>query len=89
MSEQDEERALKTLAEAVEQYARIVGLEGVCTEWVLIVGSQGFEDGQPFSQVGTFVPEGIPYYRTIGLMDYALTRARLKISGQGVGDADD
>lgn len=83
-----EDQALKELGDAIEKYARLTGLEGVCTEWVVVVGSQGFENDDYFSQVGTFTPQHIPYYRTIGLLDYALTRARLKI-GKHISDADD
>jgi len=76
------------LAKAIEKHARITGLEGVMTEWVVVVGSQGYDDDSHFSQVGTFTPDAMPYYRVMGLLDYALTRCRSKI-GKWINDADD
>ncbi|MEU6376801.1 hypothetical protein [Streptomyces sp. NPDC046909] len=84
----DDSRKLKAayqrLEEAIDNVARLEGFEGVRTEWILVCASQRYDDeGDGITQVGTLLPDGggqVPYHRTMGLLDYALTRMRAEVA---------
>lgn len=80
----EEAEAYERLARAVDDVNRLAGGKGVLTEWVVVTSTQRFEaDGAAVVQVGTLMPDGgnsVPYHRLMGLLDYALTRARAEVA---------
>lgn len=76
--------AYRRLEEAIDEVSGHEVFEGVRTEWVMVVASQQFDDdGDGITQVGTLLPDGggqVPYHRTLGLLDYALTRMRAEVA---------
>ncbi|MGW2170401.1 hypothetical protein ACWC1C_07695 [Streptomyces sp. NPDC001705] len=76
--------AYQRLETAIDEVARLESFEGVMTDWIVVCASQRYDnDGDGLSQVGTLLPEGgghVPYHRSMGLLDYALTRMRAEIA---------
>lgn len=76
--------AYRRLEEAIDDVTEHEGFEGVRTEWVMILATQRYdEDGDGVTQVGTILPDGgghVPYHRSMGLLDYALTRMRAEVA---------
>jgi hypothetical protein len=81
---QDLKAAYARLEEAIDDVTRLEGFEGIRAEWVVVCASQRFDDdGDGITQVGTLQPDGgghVPYHRSMGLLDYALTRMRAEIA---------
>lgn len=84
---EDERRAVyQRLEEAVEECSRLEGAEGVLTDWVAVYAVQSYdEDGGSPAYIGRLTPEGagVPYHRVMGLLDYALTKCRGEVVGNG------
>ncbi|MER6844797.1 DUF7213 family protein [Streptomyces platensis] len=76
--------AYQRLEEAIDEVTRLEGFEGVLVEWVIVAAAQRYDDdGDGITQVGVLVPDGgghVPYHRTMGLLDYALTRQRAEVA---------
>lgn len=76
--------AYQRLETAIDEVARLESFEGVMTEWVVVCASQRYaDDGAGVTQVGTLLPDGgghVPYHRTMGLLDYALSRMRAEVA---------
>ncbi|MER7814566.1 hypothetical protein [Streptomyces sp. NPDC096153] len=81
--------AYRRLEAAIREVAEEEGCEGVMTEWIVVTAHQRLDDeGDGVTQIGRLVPDGggtVPYHRTMGLLDYALTMARAEIVA---GEAD-
>lgn len=79
----DLKAAYQRLEEAIDDVTRLEGADGVRTEWILVFATQHYDDdGDGLTQVGTVLPDSghVPYHRSMGLLDYALTRMRAEIS---------
>ena len=74
--------AYQRLEAAIEDVLRLEGSDGVLTEWVLVASRQRYDHEGASTQVATVVPigGGVPYHRLMGLLDYALTRARADVA---------
>lgn len=75
--------AYQRLEAAIDVVTRLEGFEGVLVEWVIVAASQRYDDdGDGITQVGIVVPDSghVPYHRTMGLLDYALTRQRAEVA---------
>lgn len=91
MTEQEEmDQAHRELEAAIEKLARMLGAEGVIGEWTTVVAFQTFGDepGTGTTQIVRLFPDDVPYHRSMGLLDYALTRMRSSI-GRLDSDNDD
>ena len=84
MRDADTTSAYRRLAEAIDEVARLEGSEGVLTEWVVIGALQRYdEDGDGITSIAMLLPDGggqVPYHRSMGLLDYALTRMRSDVA---------
>lgn len=81
--------AQEELATSVEKVSRLLGAEGVIGEWTAVVSFQYFDkDGDSTTQIIRLFPDDVPYHRSLGLLDYALTRMRSNI-GRLDNDPDD
>ncbi|RSR98032.1 hypothetical protein EF913_28290 [Streptomyces sp. WAC04189] len=76
--------AYQRLDTAINEVARLETFEGVMTEWIVVVACQRYDaEGDGITQVGTLVPDGgghVPYHRSMGLLDYVLTRMRAEVA---------
>lgn len=90
MTEQELEQAHRDLEKAIENLGRLLGAKGVMAEWTTVVSFQSFgeERGDSSTQIVRLFPDDIPYHRSMGLLDYALTRMRANI-GRLDNDDDD
>lgn len=82
MTTQEEmDAAHNELGRAIENLARLLGAEGVMGEWTTVVAFQNYdaEDDSSSTQIVRLFPDDIPYHRSMGLLDYALTRMRTTI----------
>lgn len=84
------EQAHRELEKAIENLARMLGAEGVIGEWTTVVAFQSFgsQPGEGTTQIVRLFPDDVPYHRSMGLLDYALTRMRSNI-GRLDNDDDD
>lgn len=76
--------AAAALCTAIETYLRADADDGgLLMEWVLIT-SQHYTaaDGSTYTAVGEWTPPESPWHRTLGLLDYALTRLRKRINSR-------
>lgn len=82
--------AHRELEAAIEKLSRLLGAEGVIAEWTAVVAfqSMGEERGDSTTQIIRLFPDDVPYHRSMGLLDYALTRMRFNI-GRLDSDSDD
>lgn len=91
MTPQEElDKAHRDLEKAIESLSRLIGAEGVISEWTTVVSFQSFgsERGDSSTQIIRLFPDDVPYHRSMGLLDYALTRMRHNI-GRLDNDDDD
>jgi len=88
--EEEMEQAHQDVSVAIEKLARLLGAEGVIGEWTTVVAFQSFGSGPGDSstQIVRLFPDDVPYHRSMGLLDYALTRMRANI-GRLDNDDDD
>lgn len=73
--------AYDRLEAAVKDVASKAGYEGLVTDWVCLAAVQTFdEQGEGWCSVARLLPDGrIPYYRVLGLVDYAHAGLRSQI----------
>lgn len=80
----EQKSADEALTAAVETVNRAYYGEGgrLLTDYVVVFAEQSWdEDGDSVTAVGVNPRDGdLPIYKTIGLLDYALTRARQRLS---------
>lgn len=90
MTESELEQAHQAVEKALENLARLLGAEGIMTEWTSVVSFQSFgeKQGDSSTQIVRLYPDDVPYHRSMGLLDYALTRMRANI-GRLDNDDDD
>lgn len=78
------QEAYEKLRQAIETCARLDHAEGVLTDWVVLYATQGYDaHGASRAQAGRLLPAesgGAQYYRLLGLLDYAQTRARAEVA---------
>lgn len=71
------------LEDAIKEELERIGAQGVLTEWVLVTATTRYEDEGAVTQIATIMPDDqVPYHRLMGLLDYALTKAREEITGE-------
>lgn len=68
--------------DAIRDLLAAYDAEGLLTEWVLVTASH-IDDGTPTTTtaVGHWVPPAQPLHRSLGALDYAVTRLRAHIAG--------
>lgn len=88
MSEKEEmDAAHEEVGRAIEKLGRLLGAEGIVAEWTTVVAFQSYDEaGEGTTQIVRMFPDNVPYHRSLGLLDYALTRMRMNI---GRLDSDD
>ena len=83
MRAQAEKAADDTLAAAIEDALVVHGLKtGVTTEFVVLVAQQHVDDdGDTATNIARLISDNsIPYYRILGLLDFAATCYRAEIT---------
>lgn len=91
MTPEEEMRAAQQeLADSIEKYARLCGAEGVIGEWTTVVAFQTFgpEPDDSSTQIVRLFPDHVPYHRSLGLLEYAMTRMRHAIGRLDSDDVD-
>lgn len=85
--------AYHNLENAIHKVASLEGWPGLITDWAVIAAVQQYDDqGGDLTAVSRIRPEGgkrIPYYRVMGLLDYALTGMRNDIADEASLGGDD
>lgn len=76
------QEAYEQLQQAIDTCARLDHAEGVLTDWVVLYATQNYDaHGDSRAQVGRLTPaDSAQYYRVLGLLDYAQTRARAEVA---------
>lgn len=71
--EQRRREAYETLEDALRRVAQVEGYQGLLTDWCVLAAIQTFDDaGRCPAALIKLVPYGgMPYYRLMGLVDYA------------------
>lgn len=83
--EPDEDQVYERLEHAVRRTTAELGMPGVLTDWVAIVAVQDYDaDGEGVTTVASLATGRTPYYRLMGLLDFAHTHMR-----QGVGQDEE
>jgi len=90
-TQEDLDQAHRELERAIENLSRLIGAEGVISEWTAVVSFQSFgaNRGEGTTQIIRLFPDDVPYHRSMGLLDYALTRMRHNIGRLDNDDDDD
>lgn len=82
--------AYEELEQAIRKVAALEGWQGLITDWAVIAAEQQLDDeGGDVTAVSRILPEGgkrVPYYRVMGLLDYALTGMRNEIRDEASGE---
>lgn len=85
--DKDLEQAHEELEAAIRKVAALNEYPGLVTDWIVCAAVQDFDpdDGQGVTTVAWLAPYGgrVPYYRLMGLLDFALTGLR-----NGITDPD-
>lgn len=71
----EEKAALEKFHEAVEEYVRSSGGEGLVIDWMLVTAEHLVEEDGSATALATYVSREQSIYRTAGLVNYA----RIKI----------
>lgn len=85
--------AYEDLDQAIRRVAALEGWEGLITDWCVLAAIQRLDDdGGDVTAISRILPEGgnrVPYYRVMGLLDYALTGMRNEIADEASFGGDD
>ena len=76
------ENATEDLENAIRAKLATLDGSGILTDWLVIAAQQDFDDeGKPTTSVGLLLPtDSFPYYRILGLLDYAAVRYRSELA---------
>jgi len=83
--EQKKKEAYARLEEAVREVNEIEGFKGLLIEWMVLTASHSCDaDGTGITSVGYLLPEmtSTPYYRLLGLIDFAQVMLRKEIQAE-------